>query len=294
MNTMTNIIYEIAQKLRVAYPDSQTAHECAWHLLEKATGMSKLALITTQNLELSSHQITLLDTWIHDIIMHHKPIQYILGSVPFLDLTITVKPPILIPRPETEEWCNLFIQKIVAAHGRNAKLTILDLCTGSGCIALAIAHALPESTLYAVDISNQALELAQENAQSNNLSHVIFTTSDLFEKVPLIHFDYIVTNPPYIRPQEYDDLDPSVRLWEDKQALIAEYDGLAIIKRIAQTASTYLPHKHDEHADVCPLWIEIGFQQAAEAALLLHKAGFKSHIINDVSGKNRVICARKA
>ena len=119
-----------------------------------------------------------LDHWLDDMIYHHKPIAYILQEVPFGDLSITVRPPILIPRPETEEWVMDLIEKIKLSGARN--LRILDMSTGSGCIALAFAHAFPDAQVFAVDISPFSLLLVSENKKKLNLTNVTCIESDLF------------------------------------------------------------------------------------------------------------------
>jgi release factor glutamine methyltransferase len=150
-----------------------------------------------------------------------------------------VEPPILIPRPETEEWVTWLIGELqpVAQH----KITILDLCTGSGCIALALAHALPLAHVVGIDKNPAACSLAQKNKCHNKLTNVHFIESDLFSALKQnASFDIIVSNPPYITASEYTQLQPEVVQWEDKHALIAEENGLFFYQRIAHDAKKIL------------------------------------------------------
>src|SRR3989338_4187569 len=127
-------------------------------------------------------------------IEENRPIQYIIGNTDFLDLKIKVKEPILIPRSETEEWVNNLLNKF--KNFENHKLKIVDIGTGTGCIAIALAKFFKNSEIFAIDINPVALELAQENAELNKIKNIKFVESDLFsnfdEKV-----DIIVSNPPY-------------------------------------------------------------------------------------------------
>lgn len=279
-------IHEFTQKLTPAYDNTHQAEQYAWYLLEKATDLSKIQLLTKKEYFLSGKEEALLAQWIKEIIEDHKPIHYILGTVPFLDLTITVEPPILIPRPETEEWCNRFIERLQKNTPAHASLKILDLCTGSGCIGLAIAQAFPHSTVYASDISPQALALAQKNARNNNISNIIFIESDLYTTLPNIRFDYIISNPPYITQEEYLSLDPSVSRWEDKCALMAHDQGLETIRKIIANAPRFLQYSQQENPSI---WVEIGFKQSAAVQEIFHHAGFKTEILQDLFDNDRVV-----
>ena len=161
----------IAQLLPVC--DSQTeAISQAWLLLEHVLAQTKAQLMMQPTLSLSPAQQVQLAVLVQERVIHRKPIQYLLGSVPFADLTIMVRPPTLIPRPETEEWVMWLVQKLDSV--RDQPLRILDLCTGSGCIALALAKAFPRAQVLGVDIAPEAIALARENAEKNRLINVDF------------------------------------------------------------------------------------------------------------------------
>ena len=236
---VSDLLQIIQEQISPVYPIAGIRRQNAWWMLEALTKMNKAHLITAEHIELSTDQQTTLDEWIYKQVHNHMPLQYILGSVPFDNLDIIVQPPILIPRQETEWWCMHVIYTLKKTHINN--LTILDLCSGSGCIGLALADAFPDATVYAVDISPHAVALGQLNAQHNNITNITFIESDLFTALPKdIRFDIIVSNPPYIPDTQWQTLDLSVSQWEDHQALIADDAGLAIIKKIIAQAPQYL------------------------------------------------------
>lgn len=211
-----------------------------WWMLEAITGKSKAQLLANPQ-DLTPEQQKTLDTWINERVNLHKPLQYILGSVPFAGLTILVEPPILIPRPETEEIVLWTLSQLEPV--RNEPLRILDLCTGTGCIALALAHALPQATVVGVDIDPQAVALAEKNKKHSALSNVTFYQSDLFSALKGMQFDLIISNPPYITHEEYATLEPDVKQWESINALVAHSGGLDFYQRIAQEAWNHLNHQ---------------------------------------------------
>lgn len=229
----------LVHQLRSVCCSDQAAAQEAWWLLEALTGASKTVLLTQSTIILTHEQEQKLGDWLKQRIDDKKPLQYIIGSVPFCGVDIILKPPILIPRPETEEWVSWLIEQLQSA--KNESLTILDLCTGTGCIALALAHALPKARVVGIDINPAAVELALSNQRHNGLANVTFMQSDLFTVFGDDQtFDLIVSNPPYVTKAEYGVLDPSVRDWEDRNALVAEQQGLAFYEHIASHAHQYL------------------------------------------------------
>lgn len=177
----------------------------------------------------------------------------------------------------------------------NEPLQILDLCTGSGCIALALADALPKAKVYGTDIADAALALAHENAQHNHITNVNFIKSDLFEKISAAQkFDLIVANPPYIPEQNWSTLEPSVKDWEDKHALIAPDQGLALIKKIIATAPAYLkPNNLLKKLGIHQLYIEIDETQGAIVSTYLQNHGYThTTIAKDLAGKDRLASGR--
>ncbi len=228
---------------------------------------------------------------LHKYTVEHKPLQYIVGSIPFLGVNITVEPPILIPRPETEYWCSWLIEHLKPLQGQT--IQILDLCTGTGCIAIALAHAYPQAQVWAIDISPEACALALENVKNNNVTNVSVVQSDLFAHLdPNLTFDLIVSNPPYVTDAEWATLEPLVKLWEDPRALKAGMDGLDVIKRIINDGRSRL--KETAEKDIPQIVIEIGRSQGQEVKKLFEAAGFTHVIVHkDEAGKDRFVTARR-
>jgi len=292
--TVIDIIKQLEGKLDLRYPDPTLRRQTAWWMLEAISKIDKAHLIAQERISLSEQQQKALDNWIHLQIHQHMPLQYLLGSVPFDALEILVEPPILIPRPETEEWCMHIIHQLQKLNTQ--ELTILDLCSGTGCIALALGHAFPQATIYALDISAQAITLGRKNAQHNAITNVTFIESDLFSMVPTsLQFDLIVTNPPYIPNEQWQELDLSVTKWEDPGALIADDHGLAIIKQIITQAPRYLKSTSPLHEKNIPQFVmEIDSPQAPVVSQLMHNAGF-THIVikKDLEAKDRIVVGSK-
>lgn len=293
MPLVDSIIHNIANKLQPSYNDPILCNQYAWWLLEALTGKTGAQLVEHASLKLTSEQQDTLSDWLKKLIDEHFPLQYLLGSVPFNGADILVSPPVLIPRPETEEWTVRLMSKL--QKNINGRITILDLCTGTGCIAIALAKALPQATIYASDIEDHALRLAEKNCIRNKTTNVNIIKSDLFESIPKnLKFDLIVGNPPYIAPDEWIELDASVKNWEDKRALVASEHGLKIIAEIIHKAPQFL-RPHDDMSDegIPQLVLEIGFRQAGRVKELLEDAGYCSiEIEKDLEGKDRVACAR--
>jgi release factor glutamine methyltransferase len=288
--TITSLLAHIDAQLRTLYSDPVLCEQYAWWTLEAITGKNKAQLLTHNSITLTEHQHEKLSIWLDKMLNKHMPIQYLLGSVPFNNCDILVESPILIPRPETEEWCSNLITQLKQKNIKN--FTLLDLCSGSGCIAIALAKAFPHAQIYAADINPQAVALSKKNAAHNQCTHVTCIESDLFENIPAnLRFDLIVANPPYIDPADKTTLDSSVTRWEDPRALFATDHGLAIITKIIEQAPAWLTHNKELHAVGIPqLMIEIDCTQGNVTTTLMRKNNF-THVTmhKDLEGKDRVI-----
>ncbi len=289
MNIKNNI-KDIVIELQTVYLQEEQAYQVALHLLMYVTSLSRTALLT-QKIVLTDAQKELLSKYVYDIVHNNKPLAYILKEMPFGNLTLCVNPPILIPRPETEEWV-MDLVTILYSY-KDQPLTILDMCSGTGCIGLSLAYALPQSKVYLVDINKDALKIAQENAFRNGITNVFFIESDLFTAFPNgLLFDCIVSNPPYIAEDEWLSLEPSVKEWEDKKALVADDNGLALLQKIIECSSAYLKKDSVLDLSIPRLVLEIGYMQGYAVQDMCIKNGFKnSLIIKDGAGKDRVIQA---
>ncbi len=283
------LIAEIQKKLLAIYDDPALCQQYAWWTLQAITNRSQAALVRNPDQPLTEEQENRLFHWLDALINAHMPIQYLIGSVPFANLEILVKEPVLIPRPETEEWTLNLIEQLDPL--RDTKLHILDLCTGTGCIALALAKALPEANILTTDISQDALDLAEKNARHNRIDNATFLLSDLFADIPPQQFDLIVCNPPYIAPAEWKTLDRSVTVWEDKKALVAPEEGLALIKKIIQQAPAYMRYNAAMVKHKIPqLLLEIGPTQADAIVTLMQQACYISITVHkDLEKKDRVV-----
>jgi release factor glutamine methyltransferase len=224
-----------------------------------------------------------------------EPIQYITGEAEFYGLPFHVNRDVLIPRPETEhlvEKAVALAQKLrpngTTSDPRIASLRIVDLGTGSGAIAVALAHALPFAEITATDISAAALAVARNNAARNGvIGRVRFLDGDLLEPVVNEHFDIVVSNPPYVPENDRATLDVEVRDYEPAQALFAGLDGIAIYRRLIPAAfGTLVPGSY--------LALEIGYGQQEPIQALLAGAGFSGiEFTEDLQKIPRVVVARR-
>lgn len=280
-------ISQIIARLKSVYPDARQAQQVAYWLLEKLLSKPVSSLFLESNLRLTVSQSKQLDNWLASLVDEHKPLAYILGNIPFLDLEILVEPPVLIPRLETEWWVNLLRQRLDPL--KNEELKILDLCSGSGCIGLALAKYFFKSHVTMIDISPQACNLITKNIFHNKLDNVTVVQSDLTDVLTDQKFDLIVANPPYIPLVAYEHLDLSVRLWEAQNALISTEADLYIITKIIDLSPRYL---HKKYENMPQLWLEIDVTQG-EAVQQLMQANFDQvELLVDQFGNQRVIVGK--
>ncbi len=214
------------------------------------------------------------------------PLQHLLGYWYFMGEKFIVSENTLIPREETEFLVNCAIEKINKI--KKDTLQVLDIGTGSGCIACMIAKNAPQAEVLGVDISSDALQVALENAQKLDLiKKVVFRKSDLFSALREGEkFDVVVSNPPYISEDDYKNLDSTVRDFEPKSALLAKENGLEFYKKIIKQAAKYVNYGGY-------IAFECGMGQAREICTLLERNGFQvSDVIKDLAGIERVVAAR--
>lgn len=214
------------------------------------------------------------------------PIQYILGTTEFFGLPFTVNENVLIPRPETEELVEWIIQdnlKIEKLKARSVGIKILDIGTGSGCIAIALAKNIPTAAVYAIDISTEALETARINAKNNQVDVTFWHRNILETDILELDFDIIVSNPPYVRNLEKSEIKKNVLDNEPHLALFVEdTDALLFYRKITQLATRNLKPNGR-------LYFEINQYLGAEMMELLQHHGFRDiELRKDIYGNDRM------
>jgi release factor glutamine methyltransferase len=211
-----------------------------------------------------------------------EPIQYITGETEFYGLAFRVTSDVLIPRPETEH----LVEKVIELAARFSAPRIVDVGTGSGAIAVALAHKLPEAQVAATDLSESALAIARENAERNGLTgRIHFLQGELLEPLSTEKFDIVVSNPPYVPTEDRDTLTVEVRDYEPPLALFAGNDGLDVYRRL-------IPAAHAALVQGGFLALEIGFGQANGVRALLKDADYGSvDFASDLQGIARVAIA---
>jgi len=287
---VVSLARDIAHRLQIRYEDKILCNQYAWWMIKAVTDKEEAELLTQKEFNFTKKQIDILESWLTKQTVDKEPLQYLLGSVPFDNLEILVESPVLIPRPETEELCYKIISWLHKLKNKN--ITILDIGTGSGCIALTLAKAFPESMVYAIDISDKALSLAQKNAKHNGVNNITFIKSDVYDQLDEnIKFDMIISNPPYIAKDEWHTLDESVTKWEDKRALVTNHAGLKIIKKIISGAPKFLKENKELIKEKIPqLIIEIGYKQGSSVVKLFENVGFVDIVIEkDLENKDRFV-----
>ena len=220
----------------------------------------------------------------------HEPVAYLVGRTGFYSLDIEVSAACLIPRPETEQLVELAIEFL---RGREAPRYMLDLCTGSGCIAVAIAKGVPDVKVIATDICDEALNVAARNVEYHQLTEIVhLLCGDLFtpiiEGLDETRFDLIVSNPPYISTDEYGKLDKNVKDYEPQKALLAGDKGMDVYQRMIADVDQHL--KPDG-----ALMLEIGYQQGEDIKELLESSNTFSEIEvkKDFAKNDRIAIAKK-
>lgn len=215
----------------------------------------------------------------------HEPVAYILGEWGFHAHLFAVRPPVLVPRPETEHLLEAAFARLESLGG--APVPLLDLCTGCGCVGLSLKHALPSHPVHLADIAPEAVALAEENAARLGLD-VPVHAGDLFAALPpdAGPFGVIVSNPPYVEESAWPDLAPDIRLWEDPRALVAGPEGLDLLRRIIREAPEWL-------LPGGALAVEVGEGQADAARALFQEAGFRDVAqLQDLAGIARIVHGR--
>lgn len=272
---------QFIQELLSVY-DAGEAESFFYLILEDKYQLKRIDLALDPDLIFSEEELALWNS-ILDQLKLEIPIQYLLGSTSFYGLNFEVNKNVLIPRPETEELVEWIIQSTKSEVG-NKKLKILDIGTGSGCIAISLAKNMPNAKVYAIDVSEKALATAQKNGVINQVA-VTFIKQNILETVDLNQqFDIIVSNPPYVRNLEKQEIKKNVLDNEPHLALFVEDDdALIFYKKIAALAQKNLLGDGQ-------LYFEINQYLGKDMVVLLEKLNFKNiELRKDIYGNDRMI-----
>ena len=277
-NTIKAVIAYVKSELLEFYP----AHELnsmLYIMLDKFFDVSKKEVLIGTEKRLSESELLKIIYAVKDL-KKHKPLAYILGEWEFFGLPFIVNEYTLIPRPETEELVQLIIEE-----NKLSNPTILDIGTGSGCIAISLKATIPNSQVFAYDVSKEALGVAEQNANKNNVKVTFKEVDILNDKENLtFRFDVIVSNPPYIPVKDKDSMNKNVLEYEPHLALFVENEQpLLFYTAIAEFAKNHLINNGK-------LYFEIHESLGNELKNMLETKGFSNiEIVKDMNGKNRMV-----
>ncbi len=275
-------LHEVLQKSAefLASCDIDDAQNDAWLLMEYVTGISRARYLIERH-RLMKEEDKIRYGELLKQRAAHIPLQHLTGEQEFMGLTFRVNEHVLIPRQDTETLVEEALKHV------RPGMRILDMCTGSGCIAISIAKLGPKTEVYvdAVDLSEEALKVARCNGELLE-AEISWIHSDLFENVTE-SYDMIVSNPPYIQTSVIEELTEEVRLHEPMQALDGKEDGLYFYRKIVDQGKHYLRENGW-------LMFEIGYDQGEDVYRLMKDAGFENlKILQDLAGKDRVVYGQK-
>ena len=261
-------------KNRLTEAGIEDADTDAWLLLEYVTKISRATYFLEVNRGISREDEEKYKAYIEKRVSH-IPLQHITGTQEFMGMEFYVNEHVLVPRQDTEVLVEE-VQKVLETG-----MDVLDMCTGSGCIAISLAKSGKEANVHGIDISTQALELAEKNCKKLE-ADVNLIQSDLFEKVDG-KYDIIVSNPPYICTSEIEKLKEEVKCHDPYIALDGKEDGLYFYRKIVASSGQYLKENGR-------LYFEIGYDQADAVKLLMEDAGFTQIAVKkDLAGLDRVV-----
>lgn len=278
---MPTLAQHLAHAAELLVPMTDTPRVDAEILLAHALGISRPQLLTRLN---ESLPVGRFDALLRRRLAY-EPIAYILGEWEFFSLNFEVVSPILVPRPETEHLVEAVLDEVGGTPAR-----ILELCTGCGCVGVAVAVNASQVRMIATDIRSEAVELARRNAVRHGVADRIeFRTGDLFDPISAESalFDVVCANPPYVEEDAWDELSPVIRLHEDPRALLAGKDGLAVVRRLIEGAVSRLSPRG-------LLAFEVGMGQYDRVCRLLVGRGYDDvGCRRDLAGIERIVLARK-
>lgn len=289
-NKVSDIIHFFRSELDGLY-DKGEIETFITYCFETYTEMKRATIFLNSTRTVSESELLKFNFAVKDL-KRHKPIQYILGVADFYGMKLNVNPHVLIPRPETEE----LVQLVIIDNGKwkmkngATPLTILDIGTGSGCIAIALKKNIPQAVVHAIDLSDDALKTARQNALENN-TEIVFSQQDILAENVSINndtlFDVIVSNPPYIKLSEQSTMSSNVLDYEPHTALFVPNEKpLLFYEAIANFAIRFLKPNGK-------IYFEINQQSGNEVVQLLKEKKFSEvELIKDLNNNNRIVTAQ--
>ncbi len=273
---MNPLILHIEEALRSTVPADEL-RDTAFYIAEEVTGLSRTELLCGKGTTISTHAKTQLENVLARV-RQHEPLQYIFGTTDWRGMRLHVSPAVLIPRPETAELVDWVIEEEARNKKQEVGLHVIDCGTGSGCIAIALRQARSDWHVTGLDISEEALQIAQKNALAQEAT-VHFQRLDLLTE-DLPECDIIVSNPPYIRMQEQADMAHNVLDYEPYTALfVSDSDPLLFYRRIAAQKKARV------------IYFEINQYLAVETIQMLQDLGYTTTLRQDIFGNNRMLRA---
>jgi release factor glutamine methyltransferase len=273
---------EFITALKTDFPEEE-ARSFFFLLTETYLQVSRLQLALAPDKEINEAEVTKIEA-AKLRLLKHEPIQHILGETEFFSLNFKVNRDVLIPRPETEELVQWILDDFSAING---KVRVMELGTGSGCIAISLAKNLPKSEISAIDISKKALEIAKINAEQNKVGINFFQQDILkLESLPE-NLDVIVSNPPYVRELEQKEMHRNVLDYEPKAALYVKDDNpLIFYEKITKLGKNSLRAGGK-------LYFEINQYLASDTEKILQNNGFQTELRKDIYGNFRMLKGEK-
>jgi release factor glutamine methyltransferase len=273
---------DFLQRLKNIYDEREASNIADW-VFESIAGIKRLDRIMNRQRVMDDSIIKKLDDTLSQL-LQHKPLQYILGEAWFYKMRFFVNESVLIPRPETEELIEWIVKEV---KGKKEALKIIDVGTGSGCIAIALKRELPNKKVFAIDVSSDALTVAKQNAAALSADIEFIQTDFLNEGSwpQLSSFDVIVSNPPYIPANEKNKIKKNVVDYEPGMALfVDDNDTFIFYRKIASFASSHL----NEGGKI---FVEVHEEYAYEVSKVFTANNFTTIIKKDIFGRDRMIAA---
>lgn len=285
--TIKQAFVQLKQKLLASYEQAE-ATGIAEMVMTKISGLSRSQQICQPELRLSDRQF---QQWIQmgNDLLNNRPVQYVLGEVDFFGVSLSVDESVLIPRPETAELVNMTLQELKAIPKSKEEISILDMGTGSGCIALALKKNLPEATVFAAEFSIDALATAKKNALKNHLEVSFLQWNILEEAIPkaLFPLDIVISNPPYITFEEKEAMHQNVLNFEPHAALfVTNKDPLQFYKAIESISQKILK-------PTGKIYLELNEQYAKDTFDYFQHKGWYCQLFKDLQGKDRMMTASR-